>query len=131
MTWPNTVRREDLKIDWFSGTGAGGQHRNKHQNCCRMTHIPTGIMVTAQEERSRDQNQRVAFKRLADKLIPIMKQEVQKERYAAPEERVRTYHEPQDRVTDHRLQGQWTYTDVLEGNGLEEIIQALRRINGK
>lgn len=127
MTWPNTVTKQDLKIEWFSGTGAGGQHRNKHQNCCRMTHIPTGITVQSQEERSRAQNQKIAFNRLADILIPIMKREVVRARYAAGTERVRTYHEPDDRVIDHRIPDQqWSYSDILSGKGISKIIKKLK-----
>lgn len=59
-----SVTKKDLVIDWFSGSGGGGQHRNKHQNCCRMKHPDSGAQVTAQEQRSRVQNQAVALRRL-------------------------------------------------------------------
>jgi peptide chain release factor 1 len=54
------VTRKDFRIDYFSGTGAGGQYRNKHQNCVRLTHNETGIVTTGQEQRSREQNLRDA-----------------------------------------------------------------------
>jgi len=60
-----SVTKKDLVITWFSGKGAGGQHRNKHQNCCRIKHPDSGVMTTGQEERSRKQNLRNAFNRLA------------------------------------------------------------------
>ena len=60
-----SVTKKDLKISWFSGKGAGGQHRNKHQNCCRIKHLDSGVTATGQETRSREQNLRNAFKRLA------------------------------------------------------------------
>ena len=59
-----SVTKKDLEITWFSGKGAGGQHRNKHQNCCRIKHPDSRVIVTGQEERSRKQNLRNAFKRL-------------------------------------------------------------------
>lgn len=127
MAWPNTVRKTDLRIDWFSGTGAGGQHRNKHMNSCRMTHIPTGIVAQSQDERSREANKRKAFRRLAEKLVPMMVREEQRQRYAAGHERIRNYHQPDDRVTDKRVPGmQWPYDDVLDGTALGEIVEQIR-----
>jgi protein subunit release factor A len=61
-----SVTKKDLEITWFSGKGAGGQHRNKHQNCCRIKHPESGVIVTGQEEKSRDKNLRNAFKRLTE-----------------------------------------------------------------
>ena len=61
-----SVTKKDLEITWYSGKGAGGQHRNKHQNCCRIKHPDSGAIVTASEQRSRDQNLKVAFKRLTE-----------------------------------------------------------------
>lgn len=82
--------KKDFRVDWFSGTGGGGQYRNKHQNCCRIVHIETGLMATGQSHRERPANQKQAFNSLAQKLIAF---------YAMPEaERrrltnvVRTYH---------------------------------------
>jgi protein subunit release factor A len=60
--------RKDFTLDWYSGSGAGGQHRNKHQNCLRLTHIPSGITVTAADGRDRPANLRRAFDRLRPKL---------------------------------------------------------------
>jgi protein subunit release factor A len=61
-----SVTKRDLEITYFSGTVAGGQHRNKHQNCVRIKHPESGVMVTGQDQRSREQNLRAAFKRLAN-----------------------------------------------------------------
>jgi len=60
------VTKKDLDITWYSGSGAGGQHRNKHPNCCRIQHKDSGTMVTAGEQRSREQNLRSAFRRLCE-----------------------------------------------------------------
>jgi protein subunit release factor A len=59
-----SVNKKDFKITWFGGTGAGGQHRNKHHNCCRIVHEESGAMATGQESRHRNINQQNAFKRL-------------------------------------------------------------------
>jgi len=61
-----SVTKKDLKVDWFSGKGAGGQYRNKHQNCCRIRHKDSGAIATAQEERSRKANLAKALKRLTE-----------------------------------------------------------------
>lgn len=59
-----SITKKDFKINWFSGTGAGGQHRNKHQNCIRLTHIESGVTVTGQSNRERSTNQREAINNL-------------------------------------------------------------------
>ena len=63
------LTKKDFRVDWFSGTGAGGQYRNKHQNCCRITHVATGLVATGQSNRDRPSNQREAFRSLAGKFI--------------------------------------------------------------
>jgi len=63
------LTKKDFRVDWFSGTGAGGQYRNKHQNCCRIVHIETGLMSTGQSHRDRPANQKEAFNGLVRKLL--------------------------------------------------------------
>lgn len=65
MTWPKQVGESQSKIDWFSGSGAGGQNRNKNQSCCRMIHEPTGLQATSQDLKSREQNKKAASKTTA------------------------------------------------------------------
>ncbi|MFA7287284.1 MAG: peptide chain release factor-like protein [Melioribacteraceae bacterium] len=62
----SSITKKDFKIDFFSGTGAGGQHRNKHQNCVRLTHIDSGVMSTGQSSRDRIANQREVFESLVN-----------------------------------------------------------------
>ena len=125
-TWPTGVTKKDLRIDKFRGSGKGGQNRNKLETAIRIMHIPTGIVSQAQEQRTQGQNLKIAFKRLVEKLTPIMKMEARKPRFNAGKEVVRTYHRPDQRVTDKRIPGnQWTYDGVLEGNDLDEIIGEL------
>lgn len=61
-----TLTKDDFKIEWYSGSGAGGQHRNKHVNCCRISHEESGVVARGTEERSQEKNKTTAFKRLAN-----------------------------------------------------------------
>jgi protein subunit release factor A len=61
-----SITKKDLVIEYFSGTGCGGQHRNKHQNCARVKHPPSGAVGICQEQRSKDQNTKIAFRRMVD-----------------------------------------------------------------
>lgn len=93
--------RKDFVLDWYSGSGAGGQHRNKHQNCLRLTHIPSGITVTAADGRDRPSNQRTAFERLRPKLEAWIRAQIGATEYPRSDEVIRTYHEVDNRVVDH------------------------------
>jgi peptide chain release factor 1 len=128
------INPEDLKIETFRASGAGGQYVNTTESAVRITHIPTGIVVSCQDERSQFQNKLKAMKILYARLKDYY--ERQKEEKIAQErreqvgtgersEKIRTYNFPQNRVTDHRI----NYTshrlqDILEGR-LDEIISAL------
>ncbi|MBQ7161484.1 MAG: peptide chain release factor 1 [Clostridia bacterium] len=102
----------DLKIDTIKSTGAGGQHINKTESAIRLTHLPTGIVIECQDERSQHKNREKAMKLLATKLYEI-KQAEQHEKIASARrsqvgtgdrsERIRTYNYPQGRVSDHRI----------------------------
>lgn len=118
--------KKDFKLDWFSGSGAGGQHRNKHQNCLRLTHIPSGITVTSQTERDRPSNQRNAFKTIVPLIIKFWFGEENKERYRATEEVVRTYNEPDNRVVDHSTKFRLSYKEVVLDGNLGEMIEQRR-----
>jgi peptide chain release factor 1 len=95
--------KKDFKIDWFSGTGPGGQNRNKVQACVRITHLPSGLGATGQRDRSRTANFRSAFYDLGAKLKTWIEAQIRKQ---APEavkvtETIRTYHYADNRVVDH------------------------------
>ena len=124
--WPDRVTKRDLRFDYYRGTGAGGQKRNKTSSACRITHLPTGLNAQSEEQRSQHQNKLTAWGRLREQLIPLMLDEQPKQRYASGFERVRTYHEPDSRVTDTRVPDrQWRYDDVLNGDAIGEIIDAV------
>ncbi len=128
------IRPEDLRIDVFRASGHGGQHVNTTDSAVRITHIPTGIVVTCQDERSQHKNKAKAMKVLRARLLEMKRKEQQKkiaeERRSMigtgeRSEKIRTYNFPQGRVTDHRI-GLTLYrlNDILEGD-LDMIIDPL------
>lgn len=127
--WPFDITKKDLIIEPVRGSGPGGQHRNKSYTGIRLTHIPTGTSSRSDESRSQKQNLKTAFRKLANELIPQMKQliskELRKERYSGGMEKIRTYNEPQQRVTDNRLKENFNYDNVLHGDDLDKIITEL------
>lgn len=126
--WPFQVAKEDLKLDFFRGSGPGGQFRNKVSTACRITHIPTGLSAQATEHRSQTQNKEAAFKKLAELLIPIMKKAVKNtngtEEAATSEEVIRTYKRKDNLVIDKRTNKTFNYDDILDGK-LDALIQAI------
>ncbi len=131
------VRREDLRIDVFRSSGAGGQHVNRTESAVRFTHLPTGIVSESQDSRSQIKNREIALQRLIQKI-----QERRLEEHSSTlaaqrrlqvgsgdrSEKIRTYNYPQNRVTDHRLEGDaknYNLDQVMVGN-LGDIIEALQ-----
>ena len=129
------VNESDLKIDVFRASGAGGQHVNTTDSAVRITHMPTGIIVGCQEERSQHKNKAKALKILRAKLFEAERDRISNERAAARKgqvgsgdrsERIRTYNFPQGRVTDHRINLTLYKLDaVIVGDALDELIDAL------
>ena len=131
-----TIDAKDLQIDTFRSSGAGGQHVNKTESAIRITHIPTGVVVECQDERSQHKNRDRAMKILRSKLYEA---ELEKQNAAIAaqrrsqvgsgdrSERIRTYNFPQGRVTDHRLEGDSKNfnIDAVISGGLDPIIDAL------
>lgn len=128
------INPTDLKIDVFRASGAGGQHINKTESAVRITHLPTGVVVECQDERSQYKNKDRAMKILRSRLYESMLEE-QNEKIASERrsqvgtgnrsERIRTYNFPESRLTDHRI-GLTIYRleSILNGN-LDEVIDAL------
>jgi len=129
------IEDKDLKIDIYRASGAGGQHVNTTDSAVRITHLPSGIVVTCQDERSQHKNKARAMQVLRARLYEKMRDEAQGEEAAARKamvgsgdrsERIRTYNFPQGRVTDHRINlTLHRLPEILEGPGLAELVDAL------
>jgi peptide chain release factor 1 len=129
------IEDKDLRIETMRSQGAGGQHVNKTESAIRITHIPSGIVVMMQEERSQHRNRAKAMGLLRAKLYDAERQRLDTERAAERRgqvgsgdrsERIRTYNFPQGRVTDHRINlTLYKLPQVIEGEALDEIIDAL------
>jgi peptide chain release factor 1 len=125
------IKMEDLRIDTYRASGAGGQHVNKTDSAIRITHFPTGLVVVCQDERSQIKNRAKAFKVLRAKLYEqkVLEQEKQlssqrKQQVGSGDrsEKIRTYNFPQNRITDHRIgYSVYNITEVIDGNLLELI----------
>ena len=130
-----TISDTDLKIDTMRAGGAGGQHVNKTESAIRVTHIPSGIAIVVQEERSQHRNRAKAMALLRARLYDLERTKMDTARAAERRgqvgsgdrsERIRTYNFPQGRVTDHRINlTLYKLPQVLEGEALGEIIDAL------
>lgn len=128
------LNMDDVRVDYYRSSGAGGQHINKTESAVRITHIPTGLVVECQDERSQYKNKDKAMKILRSRLYEQMLQE-QNDKIASERrmqvgtgdrsERIRTYNFPQGRMTDHRI-GLTLYRleDIMNGN-LDEVFDAL------
>ena len=129
------IEDKDLRIDTFRSQGAGGQHVNTTDSAVRVTHIPTGIAVAIQENKSQHKNKDRAMSLIKTKLYDMQRQELDDARAEDRKsqvgsgdrsERIRTYNYPQSRVTDHRINlSSHNMDGILAGDGLEEIIEAL------
>ena len=129
------INDKDLRIDVFRASGPGGQSVNTTDSAVRITHLPTGIVVSQQDEKSQHKNKAKAMKILRARLYDHMRQQLDAERAADRRsqvgsgdrsERIRTYNYPQGRVTDHRIGLTLHKLDrILAGDGLDEVVEAL------
>ncbi len=131
-----SINPEEIKIDTFRSSGAGGQHVNRTESAVRITHIPTGIVIVCESERSQIQNRAIAMKILRSRLLDLRQHQenekmasLRKEQIGTAErsEKVRTYNFPQNRVTDHRNSfTTYKLNNVMDGD-LDEIVESLRK----
>lgn len=128
------IRPEDLRIDVYRASGAGGQHVNKTESAVRITHIPTGVVVTCQDEKSQHKNKARAMKVLASRILQAEREKQHSEQAADRKsqvgsgdrsERIRTYNFPQGRVTDHRVNLTLYSLDRFMDGDIEGMIEAL------
>ncbi len=129
------IDESDLKIDTMRSSGAGGQHVNKTESAIRITHLPTGVVVAMQEERSQHRNRAKAMALLRSRILDAKQQKADDERSQQRRtqvgsgdrsQRIRTYNFPQGRMTDHRVNlTLYSLDRLIEGEGLDEVIDAL------
>jgi peptide chain release factor 1 len=129
------INESDLRIDVYRASGAGGQHVNKTESAVRITHIPTGVVVAMQEEKSQHKNKAKAMKILRARIYEAERERQEKERAADRKdqvgsgdrsERIRTYNFPQGRCTDHRINlTLYELDQVMQGVALGKIVDAL------
>lgn len=128
------IKTEDLKVDTYSAGGPGGQHVNKTASAIRLTHIPTGLVVACQTERSQHRNRALAMRLLRTRIYEHLESKTKQKRDTMRKnqigsgdrsEKIRTYNFPQNRITDHRINfSLYNLTIVLDGE-LEELINKL------
>lgn len=129
------INENDIKIDTFRSSGKGGQHVNKTDSAIRLTHIPTGIVVECQDERSQYKNKDKAMKVLKARLLDKKRQEQtdelnqnRKNQVGSGDrsERIRTYNYPQNRITDHRINKSINRLDYIMNGNLDLIVDKLQ-----
>jgi len=128
------IRTEDLRIDVYRASGAGGQHVNKTESAVRLTHIPSGTVVICQDQASQHKNKAQAMKVLQARILAKEQAEANSERAEARKdmvgsgdrsERIRTYNYPQGRITDHRINLTLYKLEQILGGDMDELVQAL------
>ncbi len=129
------INPADLRIDVYRSGGAGGQHVNTTDSAVRITHIPTGVVVACQDERSQHKNKAKALKMLQARILTAQQEKQHAQMSEARKElvgrgmraeKVRTYNYPQNRITDHQVELTLKKLDVIMTGDLDEIVQALR-----
>ncbi|TSC72894.1 MAG: peptide chain release factor 1 [Parcubacteria group bacterium Gr01-1014_38] len=129
------MRPQDLRIDTFRASGHGGQHVQKTESAVRITHLPTGMVITCQDERSQHANKERALAVLRARLLAAQveaheqaQQETRRKQIGSGEraEKIRTYNLPQDRVTDHRVKQSWHDLERILGGDLDPVVEAVQ-----
>ncbi len=126
----------DLRVDTYKAGGPGGQYVNKTESAIRITHLPTGVVVTCQSERNQQQNKEAAMGILAARLLQRQEESnlsaLSSERrdqigWAKRSEKIRTYNYPQNRITDHRIEKSWHNLETIVDGDLSPIVKAFKK----
>jgi len=134
------IKPEDLKLETFRASGPGGQYVNRRETAVRITHLPSGIIATCQDERTQIQNRLRAMDVLRSRLFQLQKKNKQEKLNAKRfsqvgagerSEKIRTYNFPQNRVTDHRFGKSWHQLETILDGDLDEILEALKTLKDK
>ena len=134
------INPTDLKTDHYKSSGPGGQNVNKRMTAIRITHLPTGLVVTSQNERNQLQNKENAMTILAAKLLEKERKEKEEQLsgnrkaqigWAKRSEKIRTYNFPQNRVTDHRIKKSWHNIESIMDGKLKPIIKVFKKAEKK
>jgi len=130
------IKPDEIQIDTYKSSGAGGQNVNKRETAIRITHLPTGLVVTSQTERNQLQNKENALSILQARLLEKQVEAQFQKRGSARKgqigqakraEKIRTYNFPQSRITDHRIKKTWHNLQEIMGGGLDEIIEGIEK----
>ncbi len=130
------MKPDEIRIDTYRSSGAGGQNVNKRETAIRITHLPTGLVVTSQTERNQLQNKENALSILQARLLERQIEEQARKQgsnrkgqigQAMRAEKIRTYNFPQNRITDHRIKKTWHNLETIMSGGLDEVIEEIKR----
>lgn len=117
--------KKDFRIDFYRGSGPGGQHRNKKDTACRITHIETGLSSCAEDSKSQHTNKKNAFRKLCNKLVEhYTKKDEEARKGIDPERATRTYNENKDLVVDHLTGDKFSFKHTVGRGDLSEVIEA-------
>jgi len=130
------IKPDELKVDFYRASGPGGQYVNRRETAVRITHLPSGIVVTSQNERNQLQNKENALTILEAKLLEKKESEEMKKigikrkaqiKRAERADKIRTYNFPQDRVTDHRIKKSWHNIEEIMAGKLDPVVRSLQK----